>query len=64
MPNELDAITSQLTHVAYLTDHGQLLCEVCTDHNKAQLGRAGIALTLVPCHGEVLCTLCDRTMNA
>ncbi len=49
---------------AYITEHGQLLCEACTDRNKAQLGRAGIGLELVPCHGSVLCTLCDREIGS
>ena len=55
----LHAITSQLG-AAYMTEHGDLLCHACTDRNRGQLSRAGIALELIPCSGVVLCTLCDR----
>lgn len=57
---DLEAITSQLA-TAYMTEHGQLLCRSCVDRHGPQLGRAGIALELVPCHGAVLCSLCDRS---
>ena len=59
MPNELKAITSQLS-AAYMTEHGDLLCRPCVERNRGQLARAGIGLELVPCSGVVLCTLCDR----
>ena len=60
--NELTAITSTLG-AAYMTEHGDLLCHACTERNRGQLSRAGIGLELVPCHGVMLCTLCDRPVT-
>ena len=60
MSKDLEAITSQLS-AAYMTSHGDLLCRGCVERNGSQLSRAGITLELVPCHGVVLCTLCDRS---
>ena len=58
MSNDLAMITTRL-EAAYMTEHGALLCRPCLDRNRGQLSRAGISFELVPCHGTVLCTLCD-----
>ena len=60
MLKDLEAITSMLA-AAYMTEHGALLCRPCVERNRGQLARASIGLELVPCHGIVLCTLCDRS---
>lgn len=60
MLKDLDAVTTQLG-AAYMTEHGHLLCHRCYELHRHQLGRAGIGMELVPCHGIVACTLCDRS---
>ena len=61
--HDLESVTGRPLAQAYVTGHGQLLCDVCVAHHGPQLRREGIAVDPCPCHGAVLCTLCDRPIG-